>query len=271
MDPGCHAKLLGLLGRPLLLWGHAAGRDGRLDLLRRTLARRADALLAYTAEDAAALAAEVKVPVTDLGNALFREAELRCAVACSPKAAGRDFIFVGRLSRDKNVEVLLPAFSIFQRLAGPEAERCRLLIVGDGPARDDLRSRAGVGVVVLPAIYGANELAALYADAVAAVSPGYAGLSAVQALGFGTPLILPRGAEHAPEVLACPTQALVWFPESEPNDIAQAMLMAWRDRVRLESAGRDAAAYVYSHHTIDRMAARFIRAIEQCLKGETRP
>lgn len=60
-----------------------------------------------------------------------------------PKTA-RVVLSVGRLSQEKDVEVLLRAFA---RLAGPSDPNTMLLIVGDGPERQRLeRIAAGLGV-----------------------------------------------------------------------------------------------------------------------------
>jgi glycosyltransferase involved in cell wall biosynthesis len=48
-------------------------------------------------------------------------------------------LFVGRLGKEKNVDFLLRAF----RVLSEQREDVRLVIVGDGPSRDDLQKQAG--------------------------------------------------------------------------------------------------------------------------------
>ena len=67
---------------------------------------------------------------------------------------------VGRLSQEKRLSVLLDAFARVSRVR-PEA---RLAIVGDGPARAELRRTAPCGTVFVGEAYG-EELARLYASA----------------------------------------------------------------------------------------------------------
>ncbi len=70
-------------------------------------------------------------------------------------------LFVGRLAPEKRTGLLLETFEQLRRRPGP---RLSLLIVGDGPDRDELEAQAGPGVVFAGFKTG-DELADLYAAA----------------------------------------------------------------------------------------------------------
>ncbi len=97
-------------------------------------------------------------------------------------------MYVGRLAADKEVDLLLRAWPEVQRRTG-----CRLTVVGDGPARRRLHRRAGSDRVHwVPFQSDRDQLADLLAAADLLVAPSSTetfGLSALEALASGTPLL----------------------------------------------------------------------------------
>ena len=97
-------------------------------------------------------------------------------------------IYVGRLAAEKEVDLLLTAWAEVERRTG-----ARLVLVGDGPARRRLQRRAGSDRMYwLPFQQDRDRLADLLAAADLAVAPCSIetfGLSALEALASGTPLL----------------------------------------------------------------------------------
>jgi glycosyltransferase involved in cell wall biosynthesis len=81
--------------------------------------------------------------------------------------AGFTFLYVGRVSREKNLDVLLESF---MRLRA-RGEAGNLAIVGDGPYLDDLRRRFNDARIAYLGYLHGEELAAAYASADAFVFP----------------------------------------------------------------------------------------------------
>lgn len=198
------------LGRPTLLWGHTLPRDQRASglspLLRRLLLRLSWGFIAYSQAEAdtlRSLAPGVSSFVAP--NALFSRSELE---AVSPVAAlGRPMpgsgsvVFSGRLTPDKRPTDAVDAFAIADL-----PQTVNLVFIGDGPLRKAVRQRAvehGIGhrVHLIGSRYSLPEIARVYQNAFASLSPGYVGLSAVQSLYFGVPVVYRREAMHAPELL----------------------------------------------------------------------
>jgi glycosyltransferase involved in cell wall biosynthesis len=105
---------------------------------------------------------------------------------------GDEFVFlhVGRLATEKNVDLILKAYEIL-RARRPHM-RSVLVIAGDGPAADDLRRRAGVGVVFLGNLERRLVLPLLYASAEAFVYSSETetlGLVVLEAMASGVPVI----------------------------------------------------------------------------------
>jgi alpha-1,6-mannosyltransferase len=97
-------------------------------------------------------------------------------------------IYLGRLAAEKEVDLLLSAWPDVERRTG-----ARLLLVGDGPAKRRLQRRPGSERVFwLPFQPDRDRLADLLAAADLAVAPCSIetfGLSALEALASGTPLL----------------------------------------------------------------------------------
>ncbi len=97
-------------------------------------------------------------------------------------------MYVGRLAGDKEVDLLLAAWPEVERRTG-----ARLAVVGDGPARRRLhRCPGSERIFWVPFQHDRERVAALFAAADLAVAPSStetAGLSAIEALACGTPVL----------------------------------------------------------------------------------
>jgi glycosyltransferase involved in cell wall biosynthesis len=101
---------------------------------------------------------------------------------------GFKYLYVGRMSREKNLDLLLAAFAELRR-GGTNAQ---LAMVGDGPAAEELRSAAGKGVFFLGQLEG-DELAAAYATSDVFVFPSTSdtfGNAVLEAQASGLPAIV---------------------------------------------------------------------------------
>jgi len=103
---------------------------------------------------------------------------------------GVKFLYVGRIAREKNLDLLIEAF----RRLGAERAEAVLILVGDGPQLSELRTRhAGdPRVVFTGALYG-SELARAYASADVFVFPSQTdtfGNAVIEAHASGLPAIV---------------------------------------------------------------------------------
>lgn len=216
--------------RPSLLWGHAWSRRGqrsRTALLRRTMRKLADGVVLYTSAQARELTesdAHAKLFVAP--NAIYRADEMTPVASLD---APSSFIYVGRLVPEKKPDMLLAAF-IESQPALPDGTR--LVLVGDGPMMSQLRetaarSSAADRVDFHGHVSDVAVLRDLYATAIAGVSPGPVGLSLIQSLGFGVPMIVARDEPHGPEVeAALDGWNAVMYSPSTCASLARALLSA---------------------------------------------
>lgn len=251
-----------LLRKPTALFGHAWGRRGRgpSDKPRHILRRIAGRLVVYTESEAVALHNfDSQANVVAAGNALY---SLSDAGVAPLRGNPRTFIYVGRLVGPKKPRLLLEAFM----LARHDVSDARLLFVGDGSERDGLERRvleAEMGDVVsfTGHVDDVVVLRELYADAVASVSPGYAGLSLIQSLWFGVPMLIARDEPHAPEIEAAVDGETCYFCLFDsPSDMAAGLLRFWAERNVWARRRKDLARQCTRRYSLDTMAARLIDA-----------
>lgn len=103
----------------------------------------------------------------------------------------RTVIFVGRLSPEKNPELLLKAC----HMLAERGRSLRVVFVGDGPLREELERRAvGIDAVFVGYVRDRSRVAEELSRAAVCVAPSTYetfGLSIVEALACGTPVVVP--------------------------------------------------------------------------------
>ncbi|MEA2494530.1 MAG: hypothetical protein QOJ29_2441, partial [Thermoleophilaceae bacterium] len=200
-------------GRPKLVfwsqgWNHERGfirpDDAASQLARLHLLRAADAHLCYSREGA-----DYLKQFMPRGAGIFVAANTVDVGAVQPRQRGRNragspptLLFVGRLTHDKRVPLLIKAASLARR----SVPDLRLIIVGEGPDLPAVRTaaeREGSWIQLTGAVYDQERLAGLYAEASLMVYAGSIGLAANEALAHRLPVMIfdrpTRGAYHHPE------------------------------------------------------------------------
>lgn len=257
-----------VLRRRTLLWGHAWSRSGassRSEPVRRLQRRLATGVIMYTQAQARELeCAGYKRQIWVAPNAMFYRREL------GPVSGSRtNVLFVGRLDPDKKPLLLLNAFISAVALLPAEM---RLCYVGAGRQDGILKARARTGQVqdrvdFLGHVSDAASLRRLYGGTLVAVAPGFAGLSATQALGFGVPLIYGDKEPHAPEAALLDDSNSRSFQANNPEDLARCLLEVVEHRTRWIAATQQIADITASEYSVEAMASAFRSAI--CNRAQT--
>jgi glycosyltransferase involved in cell wall biosynthesis len=160
---------------------------------------------------------------------------------------------VGRVSREKRLETLLDAFS--QAREGEPG--LRLVVVGDGPAREELEATAPEGVTFAGELNG-TELAAAYAGADVFCSSSTTdtfGQVLLEAAASGLPVVA-AAAGGAPELVSHQTTGLL-VPPDDAGAMAEAILLLARDNTFRGELGRQGRR--------DALGWSWERSIEQLL------
>ena len=250
-----------LARRRTLVWGHLYPRKGpgaSTDGLRRLLRRLSDGTVLYGYDMVAPARSDLpRQSVWVAPNALYRGADLSTTANATSRTS---IIYVGRLVGSKKVAVLLEAFA----LTACRADGATLSIVGAGEesaALLELARRLGCqeSIRFSGEITNLQIIRDLYADAFVSISPGYAGLSLTQSLGFGVPVIVSRNEPHSPEIELHRFGNVSYFATDNADDLAKMIDEAWAKRaVILNEAVAEPIKRLYSAETMAKgLAAAF--------------
>ncbi len=247
-----------------VLWGHAwprAGKESGSDRLRHLMRLLSDALIVYTTSQQVAM--REKMPgkkVLSAPNALYFRQEMRVNKSDMEKI--NHILFSGRLTPSKKPMLLLLAFaSALERLP----ETCNLLLIGSGEEEPYLKTEAdrlqiAHRVHFFGRLYDGGELQALYDASLISVSPGYAGLSAIQSFGFGVPMLIADKEDHAPEIeAAAPGWNSLFFRSDDVNDLAKKITFFFDNKKYWTEKRQAISVACRENYSIESMTEPFIK------------
>lgn len=169
-------------------------------------------------------------------------------------------LYVGRLTREKGVDLLAESFLRAQR----SDPRLHLLLAGGGPEEEDLRERLGEGATFLGWL-GGEELAEAYASAdvflFASRTDTY-GQVIIEAGASGLPVVAV--AEGGPAALV-ENRHTGLLCRPDPDHLAGALLQLASSpllRHHLGSSGAEAARGRSWERSMDQLAAGYLRLLE---------
>jgi glycosyltransferase involved in cell wall biosynthesis len=247
--------------RPVIGWGLGApaGRgSGPLPGFRQHFLRQFDGLIAYSRRGAEQYAA-CGIP----HNRIFVAPN---AVAPAPKhalpARADAFdpqpvvLFVGRLQARKRIPSLLKACAEMPKQLKP-----RLLVVGDGPALDDLRALAQ-NLYPSTEFVGPKhgpELASYFTAADLFVLPGTGGLAVQEAMSYGLPVIVAQGDGTQDDLVRPANGWLV--PPDDDAALSVVLYESLSDISRLRAMGKESYRIVKEEINVEKMVGTFVEAL----------
>jgi glycosyltransferase involved in cell wall biosynthesis len=162
--------------------------------------------------------------------------------------------FVGRLTRQKGVDVLLRAFASVER-GHPAA---RLILAGDGPDRPALTALArSLGLRRAMFLGWRTDAADILADVDLAVMPsrweGF-GLTALEAMALGKPVVASQ-VSALPEIVV-PGETGLLVPAGDSERLAGALRTLLDDPGRAGRMGRAGRDRVRNEFPVEKMARR---------------
>jgi glycosyltransferase involved in cell wall biosynthesis len=221
----------------------------------------AEGLVTYTTTQAHELQARHRnKEIVAAPNALYHESEF----AFDDRSIRDSILYVGRLRKDKKPDLLVRAFISLQA----EYPELRLVIVGDGDSSDEVkspvsRSPTNDAIEVIGFVADYQRLRALYGRAIASVSPGYVGLSLIQSLSFGVPMVISRNEPHSPELEAAVEGVnCVYFETDSVADLTAKILDIAANRDLWRERGFSIASTCAQTYSVEKMASGLIAALE---------
>lgn len=247
--------------RPVIGWGLGAPLSrGPLAGLRANFLRQFDALVAYSARGA-----EQYAGLGFPSNRIFVAPNAVAAKPAHPmpaRAARFDpqpvVLFVGRLQTRKRIPSLLKACA---ELPGPL--KPRLVIVGDGPERENLQGLAAqiYPAAEFPGALHGPALASYFESADLFVLPGTGGLAVQEAMSYGLPVIVAKG-DGTQDDLVGPQNGWQIAPDDE-FALLFALQEALSDVSRLRKMGAESYRIVSEEINIEKMVNVFLTAIQK--------
>ncbi|MBA3023722.1 MAG: glycosyltransferase [Proteobacteria bacterium] len=253
-----------ILGRQTAVWGHAWSRRGKGKggtFLRDLMGRLAGNVIAYTVNEATTFRNRLpRVNVFAAPNSLYTQKKIYNRATEQVDS----FIYIGRLVPAKKPELAILAFA----KALPSLGEARLLIVGDGPMRNELEALSkdlGISerVAFLGHINNEEVLSGLFGKAVASLSPGYVGLSVVQSFSFGTPVLVANDEPHSPEIDAViEGENAILFQSDDVDAFSIALIKVWSERQFWIKRRESIALRCRENYSAERMADGFLEFVK---------
>jgi glycosyltransferase involved in cell wall biosynthesis len=163
-------------------------------------------------------------------------------------------LFVGRLQERKRIDSLLRACAEIK--LNP-----RLIIVGDGPEKENLQTLAKE-IYPSTEFIGAKhglELKPYFEKADLFVLPGTGGLAVQEAMSYGLPVIVAKGDGTQDDLVR---EKNGWQIEPENYEVlVSTMKEALSDVKRLREMGKESFRIVSEEINIEKMAEKFIQAL----------
>ena len=181
---------------------------------------------------------------------------------------GPTFAYIGRISPEKSLDVLLKAFAQVSQ----QREDARLAIVGDGPYRFKLRRQIKqLGISEKTVQFGFVPHDELIAENIPRVADIFITasktenqpMSILEAMAFGLPIVGAR-AKGIPELVADGRDGLLFEPD-DVDDMADKMLASIQDRSAMKEMSNNALLTAEDHtieRTVDRLVDVYLRAIQ---------
>jgi len=257
-------------GRPVLGWGLGASPlGGGLAPLRRwerlAFIKSLDGVIAYSQRGAQQYRTLGLPP-----QSVFWASNAAASRPAQPPPArplqfkGKPCVlFVGRLQARKRIDNLLRACASL-----PVALQPRLVVVGDGPARDAFQALAQeiYPQAEFPGALHGQELKPFFAAADLFVLPGTGGLAVQEAMAHGLPVIVAEGDGTQDDLVRPKNGWLV--PPGDLPALTTALQEALGDVILLRQMGAESYRLVDEEINLERMAAVFVAALRSVNFGQ---
>ncbi|MBI1794429.1 MAG: glycosyltransferase family 4 protein [Chloroflexi bacterium] len=163
-------------------------------------------------------------------------------------------LFVGRLQARKRVDFLLRACAELNL-------KVRLMIVGDGPERENLESlakRVYQSAEFIGARHG-DELKPYFMEADIFVLPGTGGLAVQEAMSYGLPIIVAKGDGTQDDLVR---ESNGWqIPPEDYAALVSTLRTALSDVNRLRKMGEESFRIVSEEINLEKMVEGFVRTL----------
>lgn len=248
-------------------WGLDHGKTVQANQAKLYLARRRNPIVFYNqvTRDAFSFQLEPDVPLFVANNTYH--VPNRAKSFCNP--VKNRFINVGSLDARKENDVTI---RVLKKIYDDTGADIRFSIIGDGPERAALAALvAELGMhdrIDLPGrIENPSALVRYYAEAIASVSFGQAGLAVLQSMAFGVPFITKQNAVSGGEKYNIIDGHNGLLVKDDPAALEAALRQLFADVNQARRMGEAAYRYYSEAATVENMVVNFSKAIDAARPG----
>lgn len=257
-----------LLNKKTYLWGHAWSRKGKKsksEYLRFLFKKMSSGYIAYTLAQKGEL--EHQLPnktIYAACNSIYFEDEMKPIMRQSSEIL--DFIYVGRLVKEKKILLLVKAFH--QKLNILPA-RTKLKIIGDGEQMDEIKRYLVSNnlldkVILTGSISNYKILKELYSTSIFSISPGYVGLSITQSLGFGIPMLISKNEPHSPELEAASIGFnSLYFKTDNLTDLGNSLVLLSKEKKSWIAKRNEISENCRNNYSVEKMVKPFLKILSE--------
>ena len=250
------------------LWGHAwsrKGKDSTSEFLRYFFKKITSGYITYTEKQKKELEKQLpKKLIYAANNSIYFKHDMYPFMKEDDEIL--DFIYVGRLVKEKKVMILIKAFQKVMNLLPVES---KLIIVGDGDEFNKIENylkkhQLVDRIILLGQISDFNRLKELYSKAITSISPGYVGLSITQSLGFGVPMIISQKEPHSPEIEAAKIGFnSEYFLTDDINDLGKTLLAFFKEKDKWAIKRGQISKDCRCSYSVEKMAEPFLKVFKK--------
>lgn len=245
---------------------HGKGKKGKLILaLMKKFYKKADVIVANSKETADELARITGEETKYIYNPTLSGNYMARAEEAVEKSWFHEdvpvIISVGRLSKEKGFDTLIKAFEKVQK----EID-CRLVIIGDGPLKDELEELAenlGVAEMVWMPGYDSNPYKYVRKADVFVLSSLFEGLpnTLIEALAVGTPCVATN-CKSGPKEILLNGEGGYLVDVCDEDAMAEALIKTLREPEKTKAMLEKAQSMLW-RFTPDEVGKRYLELIEQ--------
>lgn len=173
-------------------------------------------------------------------------------------------IFVGSLDKRKENDILIGAFV---KVLDKIPSYIQLILIGEGPEKQNLtdmvlKLNLSERILFLGRINEPEKLKQFYMESIISVSFGQAGLSVLQALGFGVPFLTKINAISGGEITNIKNMNNGIICEDSQDSLEEALMYSVNNLDKMLQMGENAFNYYSKYCSIENYAQGFKDAIE---------
>lgn len=175
-----------------------------------------------------------------------------------------NFLFIGSLDERKKIKVLCKAFISCVPYIN---ENIKLIIIGEGKILSDLKkfvSKSGMQkrIIFTGGVYSKREKQKYFANAIAAISYGQAGLSVLESMSYGVPFITQIDAITGGEIYNIKHKKNGYIVNNQ-KELKNSMIELVDNEKLCKEMSKNSFDYYWNNRTIQQMSNSFLKVIKQ--------